>query len=57
MRALVIVGATLTAGSFALLGVSLYAVPESRLRYRANWWALTCAYFGVVLMLSAGLVR
>jgi hypothetical protein len=54
---LVVAGAILTAGCIPLLAVSLYAEPESRGRFLANWWAITFAYFGTVLMLSGQLVR
>jgi hypothetical protein len=50
-------GAILTAGCIPLLAVSLYAEPESRQRFLANWWAITLAYFGTVFMLSGQLVR
>lgn len=52
MAQLTIIGAAFTAGSVSLLGVSLRSIPESRARFLANWWALTFAWFGVVLMLS-----
>jgi hypothetical protein len=54
---LIVVGAILTAACIPLLAVSLYAEPESHTRFRANWWAITLAYFGVVLMLSTALIR
>jgi hypothetical protein len=54
---LTISGAILTGGCIPLLAVSLYAEPESRERFLANWWAITLAYFGTVFMLSGQLVR
>jgi hypothetical protein len=50
-------GAILTAGCIPLLAVSLYAEPESYVRYRANWWAITLAYFGTVFMFTGQLIR
>jgi hypothetical protein len=50
-------GATLTAACIPLLAVSLYAEPESRARFLANWWAITLAYFGTVFMFTGELIR
>jgi hypothetical protein len=54
---LTFVGAILTAACIPLLAVSLYAEPESRDRFLANWWAITLAYFGTVFMFTGQLIR
>jgi hypothetical protein len=54
---MVVVGGALTAACIPLLAVSLYAEPESRTRFLANWWAITLAYFGTVFMFTGQLIR
>jgi hypothetical protein len=55
--AVTILGGVLVGGCIPLLAVSLYAEPESRARFLANWWAITLAYFGTVFMFTGQLIR
>lgn len=53
---LTILGAVLITASVILLVVSLCSEPESRARFRANWWALVLVYFGLSFLLSGKLL-